>query len=916
MPRSLPRATYRLQLTSRFTFADAAAIVPYLADLGISHVYASPFMWARAGSAHGYDVINHAALNPEFGGEDGFAQLSQALAQADLGLVLDFVPNHMAVNGADNAWWLDVLEWGPASPYAAFFDIDWTRIPSRQQPSVLLPLLGRPYGETLTANEIELRFDPHDGNFSAWYFEHRLPIAPRCYGGILRRIAVCVQSHDATVAAALRAFARQRIDTRETAAALKGALARLSDTTDMIQSGLSAYRPDPDQPGSMAALHRLLEQQHYRLAHWQLASSEINYRRFFDINNLAALKVEYSSVFEAIHPLVLRLIADNRLHGLRLDHIDGLWDPHEYCDHLQDAIARARPGHTEPFYTVVEKILEPNESLPPFLGVAGTTGYEWLNAISRVLIDPKGLEPLAQTWRAFSREQCAFAEILIEAKRYVIANLLASEFATLAQLLARIAAGHRSTRDFAPPRLRAALESFVLQFPIYRTYITGDRVSEADRRIIAETIAATRAHQPEQDRDLFTFLESLLTLDLIAPGRRTHSRRRVLQLVGKLQQFTGPLMAKSLEDTAFYRYFAVLALTEVGGRPDIGALAPAQFHDRMAERARRAPHGLTATATHDTKRGEDARMRLLALSELAPEWAAAVSEWHRLNHSAARSACGTRSPSLPHEYLFYQALLGAWPSGALDGDFVARMQAFMVKAAREGKQQTSWLDPNSAYERDLHGFIADTLAPGGAFLAAVDPFAERIARLGALNSLSQLTLKIMMPGVPDFYQGSEFWDLSFVDPDNRRPVDFAARARARAPIAAPIDWAKLAESRQDGVIKLALTQRLLHIRRECQRMFDVGDYRPVLVDGPHQDHVIAFARTHGDEAIIVAVGRRFAQLTDGGRRWPRGSDWNAELDIKGFDQIEMLEPASYDRAHLSALFATIPVAILRASVRQ
>jgi (1->4)-alpha-D-glucan 1-alpha-D-glucosylmutase len=920
MPSSLPLATYRLQLTSKFTFDDAAAVVPYLAELGVSHVYASPFMWARAGSAHGYDVINHAALNPKLGGEDGFARLSQALVRADLGLILDFVPNHMAVHGADNGWWLDVLEWGPASPYAPFFDIDWRRISHRPQPGVLLPLLGRPYGETLAAGEIDLRFDPHDGSFSAWYFEHCLPIAPQCYAGILRRIAGCAQSRDATLAAALRALARQRIDTPDTARALKGALARLSGAADVIRAGLQAYRPDSKQPGAAAALHRLLERQHYRLAHWQLSSSEINYRRFFDINNLAALRVEHLPAFEAIHPLVLRLIGDGCLHGLRLDHIDGLWDPHAYCSRLQDAITRAQPGRTEPFYTVVEKILEPDETLPPLPGIAGTTGYEWLNAISRVLIDPQGLEPLSQTWRTSTGEQRPFAEILTEAKRYVIGNLLAIEFTTLAQLLARIAAGHHTTRDFAAPGLRGALEAFVLQFPIYRTYIAADRVSDADRHVIAETIAAARAKPPKQDQEIFAFLESLLTLDLIAPGRRTHSRRRVLQFVGKLQQFTGPLMAKSLEDTAFYRDHAVLALNEVGGRPDAGALSPAQFHDQMAERVSAWPHGLTATATHDTKRGEDARMRLLALSELAPDWAAAAPEWQRLNDGLASSADGSRAPSLAHEYLFYEALLGAWPSGKIDAAFVARIAAFMVKAAREGKQQTSWLDPNPAYERALQAFIAGALEPDGAFLAAAAPLANRVARLGALNSLSQLTLKVMMPGVPDFYQGSEFWDLSFVDPDNRRPVDFPACARMLTQVEAPTDWAKLADSWEDSALKLALTNKLLRIRRQDQQLFNTGDYRPVAVKGPHADHVIAFARAHAGNAIIVAVGRRFAQLTDGGREWPRASDWRAELDLEGFDQIEMLEPtnapASFDRGQLSALFATIPIAILRANVRQ
>jgi (1->4)-alpha-D-glucan 1-alpha-D-glucosylmutase len=919
----IPTATYRLQFNQGFRFVDGRDLVPYLNDLGITDLYSSPRYKARRGSSHGYDIANPLRVNSELGTEEDFDEMTDKLRHYSMGLLLDTVPNHMAAS-YENPWWMDVLENGQASAYASYFDINWHPPTSKaaflQDNRVLLPMLGDFYGNVLSNGELALKIE--DTGIHVRYYSTRLPLDPKTYDAVLRRL-----SENPEAAEILRDIERlpsrddpetehvmeRRRDKDRIKERLWRAYQGSTEVRQRVDEALHEIASSPDD------LDALLSLQAYRLAHWKIGYEEINYRRFFDINNLAALRVEYQPAFEALHPLVLRLIGDGRLQGLRLDHIDGLWDPHQYCERLHDAIARVQPGRTEPFYTVVEKILEPDEPLPPFPGVAGTTGYEWLNAISRVLIDPQGLDPLVQTWRTFTGELRPFAETLIEAKRYVIGNLLASEFATLAQLLTRIAAGHCTTREFSAAGLRDVLEAFVLQFPIYRTYITADRVSDADRHVIAETISAALARE-SQDQEIFAFLKSVLTLDLVAPGRRTHSRPRVLRFIGKLQQLTGPLMAKSLEDTAFYRDHAVLALNEVGGRPDAGALSPAQFHGQMAECARDWPHGLTATATHDTKRGEDARMRLLALSELAPDWAAAVPEWQRLNNSLLRSTCGSRAPSLAHEFLFYEALLGAWPSGKIDATFVERIAAFMLKAAREGKQQTSWLDPNPEYERALQAFIAGALEPDCAFLAAATPLADRVTRLGALNSLSQLTLKLMMPGVPDFYQGSEFWDLSLVDPDNRRPVDFPARARALARTTTPTDWVKLADSWQDGAIKLALTNKLLYIRRQYQQLFSSGDYRPVLVSGPHADHVLAFARTHAGNAIIVAVGRRFAQLTGDGRRWPRASDWKAELDLAGFDQTEMLQPtsapASYDRAHLSTLFATIPVAILRANVRQ
>src|ERR1700688_3858163 len=525
----------------------------------------------------------------------------------------------------------------------------------------------------------------------------------------------------------------------------------------------------------------------------RLASSDISYRRFFDVNSLAGLRVEDIGTFNAIHRLVGRLIAEGKLQGLRLDHIDGLRDPAQYFQRLRRLIQQA--GAARPFYVVIEKILGEGEALPALAGVHGTTGYEWLNAITQVLVDGKGLEPLDEVWRQVSNTSPKLEPVLREAKRRVLETLLTSEFTVLRRLLARIAAGHYSPRDYSADSLRQALELYILHFPVYRTYLTAGGTTGHDRALIEETIEKARADWFAADEGIFDFLRDTLTMDLIKPGGPAHSAARVRRFASKVQQFTGPVMAKSLEDTSFYRYHRLLALSEVGGDPSAKALSVDAFHDAMKVRAKQWPHGMTATATHDTKRGEDARARLMALTELPGEWTSAVARWKILNAPHLVIEGDMRAPSATFEYMLYQALLGALPSSERDDNFVERMQAYALKAAREGKQETSWLNPNAAYEAGLRKFIERILDPtvSAEFLASLETLAQRLALLGALNSLSQVTLKATMPGVPDFYQGTEFWDLSLVDPDNRRPVDFAERARVLASTATP-DWDRLAES--------------------------------------------------------------------------------------------------------------------------
>ncbi len=917
MAPAVPLSTYRLQLTADFNFEHAVAVAPYLKALGISHVYASPFTTARKGSTHGYDVVDHTKLNPELGGEAGFERLSAALKQHDLGLILDFVPNHVGVHYADNPWWLDMLEWGPASPHAASFDVDWEQLPYRKRGGVLLPILGNPYGEALERGEIELRYDANDGSFSCWYYEHRLPIAPERYGEVLRIVvkeagAENTEAGRQILAAASR-YRGLRHPNRNEAPDFKAELKGIAGGAEIIAHGLSAYRAGADRPTQTLALHHLLERQHYKLGHWRLASSDINYRRFFDVNSLAGLRVEVAETFEAAHRLVRKLIAEGKLQGLRLDHIDGLRDPMQYFQRLRRLIRQAQGGDARPFYIVIEKILGEGEKLQRFPGISGTTGYEWMNVLTHLLIDPKGLDSFDEVWRQISNQPPQLDPVLEAAKRRVLETLLTSEFTVLARLLTRIANGHYSTRDYSADILRQVLELYVIHFPVYRTYIAGGGPTTHDRALIEQTIARARAEWFAADDGIFDFLRDVMTLDLLKPGRPPHGAPRVRRFALKLQQFTGPLMAKSLEDTAFYRYHRLLALNEVGGDPSAKALPIPDFHGMMQTRAREWPHGMTATATHDTKRGEDARARLAALTEISDEWTSSVAQWKVLNAPHVVLDGKKRAPTAAREYMLYQTLLGAWPVEGADESFVARIQAYALKAVREAKQETSWLNPQAHYEDGLKTFVARILddAISGEFLDSLSALARRVALLGALNSLSQLTLKATLPGVPDFYQGTEFWDLSLVDPDNRRPVDFAMRADALSALHAP-DWEKLVQSWPDGRLKLAWTAHLLKMRNDLAEVFTNGDYQPLEVSGPHRDHIIAFARRRGRNAAIVVAGRWFAPFTQGGRTWPKPEAFDATVDVQGFVVDGYVDAGTSIPA--SSLFRHLPAAVLKANV--
>ena len=846
---TLPCATYRLQLTADFDFDAVAALAPYLKALGVSHVYASPITQARPGSTHGYDVIDHNRLNPELGGEEGFARLSDALRRHDLGLIVDFVPNHMAAATA-NPWWADVLRQGRNSPYATYFDIDWRRPPGFRHPAVTLPILGKSYGDVLRDGELHLENDGE--HWTLAYFDHRLPVSADGEAFIHRHGAADIES-------------------------------------------------SPD------ILHRLLRLQHYRLTWWRNAASEINYRRFFDINDLVGLRVERSEVFATVHRLVALLCARGVVQGLRLDHIDGLRDPAAYCARLSDLLTAAAKSSA---YVIVEKILEPNEDLPEFPGVAGTTGYEWANLLTRCFVNDAGLRILNRFWREVAPGDDPALQRR-SAKVQVIEELFPGELTNLTRKLHRVALSHWSSSDLAADVLRRALVAFITALPVYRTYVAGGVASSADIDRIENAIAAAREIEPMLDPAAFDFLCELLTARLAA--RAGYSIRRIDEFIARLQQFTGPVMAKSVEDTLFYRDVRLLALNEVGGDPSASGLAPNEFHRRMVERQARWNGGLTATATHDTKRGEDARLRIAALTEMSENWMAAVRRWLAANDSERASAAPTRA----HEYLIYQSLIGAWDLSGISPDLVGRLQAYAIKAAREGKTATSWMQPDEAYEDRVRTFVAGLLdlKLSATFIAEFEPLARRAALLGALNSLSQLTLKATMPGIPDFYQGTEFWDLSLVDPDNRRPVDFGARAGILTDLNNRPDWHQLCQTWQSGAVKLALTRALLALRATHATIFETGNYVEIPVRDDSNGIVVAFSRNARAGSIVVAVCTRLAALTRGGRDWPDFAKIGGFLHLPSGQSFHNVLDNARATVHqgdvvLKDLFGPLPVAVL------
>ncbi|WP_395607248.1 malto-oligosyltrehalose synthase [Pseudomonas sp. B22129] len=845
------RATQRLQFHKGFTLDDAVPLVPYFARLGISHIYASPLLSARAGSMHGYDVVDPTTVNPELGGEPALRRLVAALREHEMGLILDIVSNHMAVGGADNPWWLDLLEWGRLSPYSEFFDIQWHSPDPLLKGQLLMPFLGSDYGEALQTGTLTLQFDATLGAFHVEHYEHHFPICPRDYATILGDGELLKPLADRFTALTWQD------DAHAEAGWLKHALAeRATEVLPAIEQRLATF--DGRQPEGFQRLHQLLEQQAYRLASWRTAADDINWRRFFDVNELGGLRVERTAVFEATHGKIFELISEGLVDGLRIDHIDGLADPRGYCRKLRRRVDALSPQRHLPIF--VEKILGEGETLRRDWQVDGTTGYEFMNQLSLLQHDPAGFEPLADLWTRHSERPSAFIEEARLARQQILNGSLGGDFESVAQALLQVARDDVMTRDLTLGAIRRALQELIVHFPVYRTYISARGRSAEDDVFFQQAMEGARSTLGEGDWPVLEHLENWLGGQPWRDRPVGRERKILKHACVRFQQLTSPAAAKAVEDTAFYRCAVLLSRNDVGFSTEQFSAPLADFHAVNRQRLREFPDNLLATATHDHKRGEDTRARLAVLSECAPWYVEQVEQWRIL---AAPLRDGENSPSAGDELILYQVLLGSWPLDANLEGYQQRLWQWQQKALREAKLHSSWSAPNETYEQGVEAFLSRLLLSeeGRALRTAIGAAAQAIAPAGALNGLAQTLLRLTVPGVPDLYQGDEFWDFSLVDPDNRRPVDFNARQQALN--TAP-DVGELLPHWRDGRIKQALIAQVLAVRTADPELFRSGSYTPLEVTGQHADHVVAFCREHQGKHLLVVVPRLPHRLLENG----------------------------------------------------
>jgi len=974
-----PVATYRLQLHKGFGFRDAASVAPYLAELGVSDVYSSPVLKAAPGSLHGYDVQDHQQLNPELGTAQELAALSAAAHEHGLGYVLDIVPNHMGV-GSGNTLWLDLLENGPSARAARFFDVEWHPVKEELADKVLIPTLGDRYGAVLERGELKLQLV--NGAFQVRYYDNVFPVSPRSYGQVLsyrldelqKKLPEGDPSLDelkSIITAVEHLPSRheqdpeKREERRREKEIVKRRVAALCATDprirDHLEENVASFSGKPGDPRSFDLLDRLLGAQVYRLAHWRVSSEEINYRRFFDINSLAAIRVEDPVVFEETHRLVLRLLAEGKVTGFRVDHPDGLAYPSRYFRLLQEAhiLERAhalaerrgenweelepavreqmaldlrKRGPASPFfkpvYVVAEKILGGTERLPESWAVRGTTGYDFLNQVNGLFVDPGARDLMDRIYARYIGGRIDFDELVYQKKKLILYTAMAAEMNLLARQLNRISEANRWTRDFTLYSLRAALIEMIACFPVYRTYISEEGiVDERDRRYIQQALACAKRKNPVENESIYEFISDIL-LQKFAAYVAPEERPAQLAFVIKLQQMLGPVMAKGLEDTSFYVYNRLLSLNEVGGEPRKFGVTPEEFHSWNQLRAKSWPRTLLATATHDTKRGEDTRTRIDALSEIPRAWAGALASWTRRVEPLLRDVEGRKAPDRNELMLFFQTLVGVWPNQPIGArqlqlpareeieQLTKRLQQYMVKAVKEAKVNTSWIQDNKSWEEAITGFVGDVLAlpPRHGFWKSFLKFQHQVAQIGMHNSLAQVVLKVASPGVPDLYLGTELWDYSLVDPDNRRPVDFELRRQTLRELAAderPRGQVarELYEKWEDGRIKLFLLWASLHARRENPDLFAGGDYQPIEPTGARAQNLVAFSRNVGGQTAVVVVPRLVAGLLDGSRLRPdRFEDTMVPVTgtfVDVFTGEEREGPLRADQ-----LFSTLPVALL------
>ena len=870
-------ATYRLQFNKDFSFRDATNLLDYFSELGITHIYASPIWRSRPGSTHGYDIIDPTRLNPELGSEADFFALQTELRNRGMGLILDIVPNHMSAS-SDNSWWMDVLEHGPESAYANYFDIDW-HPPSRSLDSkILLPVLGRPFAEVLEGGEFKLIF--FEGRLFLQYFESLFPLAPKTYAGILGKSidqlrdklgeeSTAYQEYSGIVSAFTQLRALTTAKQGETGAnrlpfeareRLHQLVATSAEVEAFLNDRLRDLMGQPNDPASFSPLERLLSEQFYVLSYWQNVNEEINYRRFFTITDLVGVRVEDPQVFEATHGLVTRLAAQPPVDGLRVDHIDGLRDPFAYLNRLREQVGKeSAPNEPREVPIYVEKILARRERLPLEWHSSGTTGYDFLNALNRVFVDPQGAKCIEEVYDHFVGKKLIYADLLYQKKKLVMSTLLGVEMRSLGHQLALLADKDRYARDLSRTDLTQALFETTAHMPIYRTYTRNLEVSREDAKVIERAIEEALTRKFYLQPAHFDFIR-----DVLLVKNRSHllpdQREARLNFVMRWQQFTGPIMAKAFEDTFLYVYNPLVSLNEVGGDPRPSAATSESFLRFIAERRRHWPHSMNATTTHDTKRSEDVRARINVLSEIPGQWRERLERWSKLNSKHKTQVDGQQVPDRNEEVLLYQTLLGTWPAhGNDDTSLVERLQAYAIKATREAMVHTRWTLPNTAHENALKKFVASVLKPGNnAFLRDFVPFQRSIAYRGMVNGLTQAMVKIISPGIPDFYQGSELWDLRLVDPDNRQPVNFAERASMLEALKQHSEpsatlTSELAKHWEDGRVKLYAIWKALNFRRVRTELFSNGDFVELKASGPYAEHIFAILRHHKREwALFVA----------------------------------------------------------------
>jgi|Deesub1362A_J573_1020465.scaffolds.fasta_scaffold00168_22 (1->4)-alpha-D-glucan 1-alpha-D-glucosylmutase len=982
LPPRLPVSTYRVQFNNQFRFSDAKAIIPYLHALGITDIYASPYFAAQKGSMHGYDITDHNRLNPELGTNQDYEDFTAELKQHGMGQILDIVPNHMSIEGNENKWWTDVLENGPSSPYASFFDIDWKPVKEELENTVILPILGDQYGRVLENQELKLVFEK--GSFFIDYYSHRLPVDPTTYTHVLTHRVDDLEAslgnknqHFQELLSILTALKHlpgrtetdhEKITERQREKEIiKKRLWNLynecPEFKTFIDKNVRIFNGEKNVPESFELLDALLSAQVYRLAFWQVATEEINYRRFFDINNLAAIRMEDPEVFRKTHRLIFRLIREGKVTGLRIDHPDGLYNPTEYFRRLEEGCfiqmcmgmlntAEATEDLEEkfrqlyrrnlakdqrlkiPFYTVGEKILIDDECIPENWPIFGTTGYVFMNSVNGVFVNPANVKALDNIYSRFIGSKMSFSSLLYEKKKLIMKTSMSSEINVLGHSLNRISEKDRHYRDFTLNNLIDAIVEVIAFFPVYRTYIDGSAVNDRDRHYIETAVARAKRHNRALSSSIFDFLRDILLLQY-SDKLDEEGKKECLAFTMKFQQLTGPVMAKGLEDTVFYVYNRLVSLNEVGGNPDRFGTTVETFHKQNKERGKRWPYTIIATSTHDSKRSEDVRARINVLSELPSEWKENLMKWSRINKKKKSILDGQHVPDKNEEYLFYQTLIGAWPVHPMDKaeyeTFKQRIKQYMLKAVREAKVNTNWINPNLDYENALIKFI-EAVMDSEYFLEEFTPFQRKVSHYGMFNSLSQTLLKITSPGIPDFYQGTELWNLSLVDPDNRSPVDYSIRAKMLEELkkleseTEPEKLSfELTRNKEDGRIKLYLTYKALNFRKANRELFHNGEYIPLQATGNNSAHILAFARAKGASTALTIVPRLLTGCLKS-YELPLGDIWkdtylllpeemagSAYRNIFTGQTITPIEHEGKNVITLSDVFSSFPVALLENS---